>query len=173
MTGKKITHLICYDDHRTFTEDIRKKFSDPVKYRVESFHSPQEFTGSLKKLAENKPCKVVAIIGIPDNSGQADPVGKMTDEISRTYPDTGIILLVPSDRMEEIKKNLKFNIDAYITKNSNAILRIHNEVKKMVSIHNINIYRKRKNISLWALIVFILLCSLVVLIAYFRYPVYF
>ncbi|HBE42426.1 MAG TPA: hypothetical protein DDW27_14725 [Bacteroidales bacterium] len=172
MRRTKITHLICYDDHRTFTEDVRKRFSDPDKYLVELFHTKQEFSGHLRKITEAVYCKV-AIVVIPDGSDTIDAIGKMTDEISKTDPKTGIILVVPSDKMEEVRKVIKFNIDAYITKNTNAILRIHNEVKKLISEHNINIYRKRRNLSFTILIAFMVLCLCALLIAYFRLPMYF
>ena len=172
MRRTKITHLICYDDHRTFTEDVRKRFSDPDKYLVESFHTQHEFSGHLRKITEAVYCKV-AIVVIPDGSDTIDAIGKMTDEIIKTDPQTGIILVVPSDKMEEVRKVIKFNIDAYIIKNTNAILRIHNEVKKLISEHNINIYRKRRNLSLTILIAFMVLCLFALLIAYFRLPMYF
>ena len=172
MNSTKTAHLICYDDHRVITEDLRKRFSDPAKYKVESFHSRPDFTDALRKLAENRSCKV-ALIVVPETQDQLDAIGKMTDEISKINPDTGIILIVPADKMEEVRKIIKFNIDAYIKKNSNAILRIHNEVKKLVSEHNINIYRKRRNLSFYILIGFVILAALTILIAYFKLPIYF
>ena len=75
--------------------------------------------------------------------------------------------------MEEVRKAAKFNIDAYIPKNTNAMLRIHNEVKKLISEYNINVYRKRRNISLSILLAFAIITVLAVIIAYFRFPGYF
>lgn len=172
MRRSKITYLICYDDHRTFTEDVRKRFSDTAKYRVESFQTHEDFSGYMRKIREVKNCRV-AIVVVPDKYETIDPIGAMTDEISRTDPDSGIILVVPADKMEEVRKVIKFNIDAYIARNTNAILRIHNEVKKLVSEHNIHIYRKRAHISLYILITFVILFIIAVIIAYFRLPVYF
>lgn len=172
MPVNKITNLICYDDHRLFIEDVRKKFSDTSKYRVESFHSQEEFTGHLKKLAKSKSCKVV-LIGIPDDMEHFEAIGKLTAEISKPNTDTNIILIAPPGKIEELKKAVKFNIDAYIPRNSNAILRIHNEVKKLISEYNIAIYRKRKYISLYILFIFLIICIVVAVIAYFKLPNYF
>ncbi len=172
MRGIKTAHLICYDDHRIISEDLRKRFSDLSKYKVECFHSRRDFTAVLEKPAEKRSCRI-ALIVIPEKSDQPVMFGKMTDGISRTDPDAGIILIVPAGRMDEIKKIIKFNIDAYITFNSNAILRIHNEVKKLVSEHSINIYRKRRNLSLYILAAYIILAAFSMLIAYFRLPAYF
>ena len=169
MAASKITHLICYDDHRSFTEDVRQKFSDTSKYRVESFHTLQEFSDHLMKIADRKSFRV-ALIGVPDNTGQLETIGKLISEISSPEPDTGIILIAATERMEEIKKVIKFNIDAYISKNSNSILRIHNEVKKLISEYNISVYRKRRNISLYILLIYLIICVVAVIIAYFRPP---
>lgn len=172
MNRTKITHLVCYDDHRTFTDDVRKRFSDDAKYKVESFHTRQDFIDHLRKMTENKSCKV-AIIVVPDSADQIESIEKLTMEVLKPDPNTGIILIVPDDRMEEVRKIIRFNIDAYIPKNTNAILRIHNEVKKLISEYSINVYRKRRNISIYVLLVFTIISVLAVILAWFKFPMYF
>jgi len=172
MSRTKITHLVCYDDHRTYTDDVRKRFSDDTKYRVESFHSRQEFTGHFWKMTENKSCKV-AIIAVPDSAEQIEAIEKLTMDVLKPDPNTGIILIVPDERMEEVRKIIRFNIDAYIPKNTNAMLRIHNEVKKLISEYKINVYRKRRNISIYVLLVFAIISALAVILAWFKFPMYF
>lgn len=172
MIRSKITHLVCYDDHRSFTDDVRKRFSDEKKYRVESFHTRPEFINHFRKLAENQSCKV-AIIVVPDAAEHTEPIEKLPQEVRIPDPATGIILIVPAGKMEEVRKAIKFNIDAYILKNTNAMLRIHNEVKKLISEYNINVYRKHRNISISVLLFFAIISVLAVIIAYFRLPGYF
>jgi type VI protein secretion system component VasF len=75
--------------------------------------------------------------------------------------------------MEAIKKSVKFNIDAYIPKNANSILRIHNTVKKLISEHSMGIFRRKRNLSFYILLGFILLCIVALIIAWFRLPQYF
>lgn len=100
-------------------------------------------------------------------------IEKLAGEVKKADPKTGLILLVPANKMEELKKVVRSNIDAYVPKNTNAILRIHNTVKKYISEHNITIYRKRRNFSLYVLLAFLILSALLILIAYFRLPGYF
>ena len=90
MSRTKMTHLICYDDHRSFTEDVRKRFADSSRYRVASFHTQQEFVEHCRKETENKSCKV-AIIGVPDASEQFEMVEKLTAEVKKSDQKTGII----------------------------------------------------------------------------------
>lgn len=166
------THLYCFDDHRGFTEDIKKKFTDTSRYSVLSFPTKEEFLNQLQKEKESKFCKI-SILGLHENKEQYEIIDHLTFAIKKADPETGIILICPTDRIEDIRKVLKFNIDAYIIQNSNAILRIHNTVKKLISEHNIGIFRKRRNFSLLMLLAFVILSSLFLLFAFFRLPGYF
>jgi hypothetical protein len=166
------THLYCYDDHRGFTEDVRKRFNDLSRYSVESFQTREEFISHLEAAREHNYCKV-AILGLHETKEQFDMIDKLTVEIKKIDARTGLILLGPADKMEEIKKTLKFNIDAYIPKNANSVLRIHNAVKKLISEHSIGIFRKKSNISTYVLLGFVLLAVILILVAWFRLPQYF
>jgi DNA-binding NarL/FixJ family response regulator len=172
MPAKLLTTLLCYDDHRSFTEDVRKRFFDVSQYEVVSFHTKQDFLDQCKKESDNSSCKV-AIIGVPDAKEQFQVIDEMTMEIKKIDPCTGLILLVPVDKMEDLRKVVRFNIDAYIPRNANTILRLHNAVKKIISEHSISVFKKRRNISLWILFGFLIFCALALLIAFLRFPGYF
>jgi DNA-binding NarL/FixJ family response regulator len=172
MPITKMTYLICYDDHRSFTEDIRKRFSDTSRYTVTSFHTQQEFKDHCSGQMENRSCKV-AIIGVPDAKEQFEMIEEMTMEIKRFDPKTGLVLLVPVDKMDDLRKTVMFNIDAYIPKNTNTILRVHNAVKKLISEHSMAIYKRRRNFSLYVLLAFLVLAAVLCLAAYFKMPEYF
>jgi DNA-binding NarL/FixJ family response regulator len=165
------THLFCYDDHRGFSEDVRKRFSDTARYKVISFQTREEFIDHLMEEKEHSFCKV-AILGAHETKEQFEMIDQLTLEIKKIDQRTGLILLGPVDKMEEIKKTVKFNIDAYIPKNANSILRIHNTVKKLISEHSITIFRKRRNLTFYILLAFIAFSSLLFIIAYFRLPQY-
>ena len=47
------TYLFCYDDHRHFSEDVKKRFSDQSKYVVMIFHNLDDFLIRLQKEKEN------------------------------------------------------------------------------------------------------------------------
>jgi hypothetical protein len=172
MAKNTKTHIFCFDDHRGFSDDVKKRFPDLTRYIVVSFQTRQEFIDHLEKGKENKFCKI-AILGMHETKEQFDMIDKLTMEIKRIDPSTGIILFGPQDKMDEIKKTVKFNIDAYIPRNANSILRIHNMVKKLISEHGIVIYRRKRNISLYILLAFMLLSIILILISYFYFPEYF
>jgi hypothetical protein len=166
------THLYCYDDHRGFSEDLRKRFNDTNRYTVLSFQTPEEFIGRINDEKELNFCKV-AILGLHETKEQFEMIDNLTIEIKKIDQRTGLILLGPADKMEEIKKSVKFNVDAYVPKNANSVLRIHNTVKKLISEHNIGIFMKRRNLSLYILLGFVLISLLLLLVSYFKLPLYF
>ncbi|MEN6353636.1 MAG: hypothetical protein ABFD02_09280 [Bacteroidales bacterium] len=172
MKNFKMTYLFCFDDHRGFSEDVRKRFSDTERYIVKSFQTREEFLDYIEKQREHNFCKV-AILGVHDTEDHFEIIDRLAAEVKKIDQRIGLILLCPSDKIEAIRKTVKFNIDTYIPKNSNSILRIHNAVKKIISEHSIGIFRKKRNISLYVLLTFLLISLLLILIAYFNLPEYF
>ncbi len=172
MVSNIKTHLYCYDDHRAFSEDVKKRFAGTGRYTVLSYPTREDFIAILEKERESHFCKV-AILGVHDTPEQIQMIDKLTVEIKKIDPLTGLILIVPADKQEDIKKVIKYNIDACIPKNANTILRIHNIVKKLISEHSIGIFRKRRNLSLYILTGFIIIAAIATAIAYFKMPHYF
>jgi len=166
------THIYCYDDHRGFSEEVRKKFDDPLRYLVASFQTREELISRVEQSKVHNYCKV-AILGLHETMEQIEMIDKMTMEIKKIDPSMGLILIGPPDKMDVIKKTVKFNIDAYIPKNSNSILRIHNAVKMLISENGIAAFRKRSNISVYFLVGFLVLSIISLVVAYFRFPEYF
>jgi DNA-binding NarL/FixJ family response regulator len=166
------TYLFCYDDHRNFSEEVKKRFSDPSKYTVLTFHNMDDFLNQLVKEKEHDFCKV-AVLGLQDTKENFDIIDHLIVEIKKTDRSTGIILLGSPDKMDEIKKAIRTNIDSYIPRNANLVLRIHNTVKKLMSEHSLLIYRKRRNFSFYFLLISIAVAILLVIIALFKLPIYF
>jgi DNA-binding NarL/FixJ family response regulator len=166
------TYIFCYDDHRSFSEDVRKRFSDSSRYEVFSFQTPENFIKHLEEEREHNFCKV-AILDVHDVKDQIEMVDNLTMEIKRIDNTTGLIILAPNDKIEDIRKAIKFNIDSYIPRNANTILRIHNTVKKLISEHSLVIFRKQRNLSVYFFLAFLIISALVILIAWFRFPMYF
>lgn len=172
MTNPQKTYIFCLDDHRSFSEDVKKRFSDASRYTVSVSHNRDDLLKRLEEEKDKNPCKVV-IIGLHDSRENYEMAERLIVEVKKTDVSTGILLLIPPDKIEEAKKTLKINVDSYIPRNSNSVLRIHNTVKKLVSQHNLIIYRKRRTISMYVLLVFILLSAIFAVISYFRLPMYF
>ncbi len=177
MAKSAKTIIFCFDDHKALVttgimEDVRKRFADTSKYRVISFSAQDELLFHLKEEKDRGSCKV-AILGVHETTDNIQMIDSLAMQIKRLSPETGLILLVPGDKMDEIKKTIRFNIDSFIPGNDNAILRIHNAVKKLISEHGLAIFRKRRNYSLYILMAFLLLSLVLILISYLKLPEYF
>jgi hypothetical protein len=166
------TYLFCYDDHRNFSEEVKKRFSDQSRYTVVVFHNMDDFLSRLNNEKEHNFCKV-AILGLQDTKENFEIIDHLIGEIKKIDRSTGIILLGPPDKIEEIKKAIRINIDSYIPRNANLILRIHNTVKKLISEHSLLLYRKRRNFSFYFLLIFVTAAILFAIFAYFKLPIYF
>jgi DNA-binding NarL/FixJ family response regulator len=166
------THLFCFDDHRNFSEEVRKHFPDQSRYTVRIFHNKDDLLNHLVREKDHNYCKV-AILGLQDTKENFEIIDHLIVGIKKIDINTGIILLGPTDKMDEIKKTIRINIDSYIPRNANQVLRIHNTVKKLISEHSLLIYRKRRNFSFYFLLIFLALTIVFIIVAYFKLPIYF
>jgi DNA-binding NarL/FixJ family response regulator len=172
MANPVITYIFCLDDHKGFSEDVKKRFSDTERYTVDISHNRDEILRHIGNSSGFNSCKV-AILGLHDSKENFEQAEKIISEIKKSDLRTGIILLIPPDKVDEVKKTVRSNVDAYIPRNANSILRIHNMVKRFISEYNLDIYRRRKKISVYVLLGFVVLSAILALLAYFRLPEYF
>ena len=165
------TTLICYDDFKWFSESVSSRFADSTRYHVISFTIVEEFMLYLEANKE-KSCKA-AILGVHDTEEQMKMIGGLVNEIKSTYPGIGVILISSNEQKDNVKKMIPKNIDAYIPKNSNIKLRLHNAVKKLISEYAINAFRKQRKLSFSILAGYIITLVILFLIARFRFSIYF
>ena len=172
MAQTKLTYLFCLDDHRNLSDEIKKRFSDTSRYKVESYFSKEELFTHFRKGLELTSCKI-AIIAIPEAKEQLDKFYNISVELKKMDPGAGIILLVPPLLADDVRKSIIYNIDAYVPISQNSTLRIHNTVKKIISEHNISINRKFRNISVYFLLAFLIVSALGLFVLYLKYPDFF
>ncbi len=172
MGSTKPTYIYCLDEQRNFSEDVRRRFSDPAKYRVISFSSKQELIGSFSREAGHAFCRVV-ILSVYDEGGQSLLADEIFREISVLDRVAGLVIIFPEANGGEIRKRIGINPDALIPKNNNTILRLDNFIKKLMSERNLEISRKRRNLSIYVLLGFLVLSAVILLIAWLKPSVYF
>jgi len=166
------TYLFCLDDHRSFSEDIKKRFSDQTKYKVLVAHNREEFVRNLEGEKDHNFCKV-ALIGLHESKENFEMADHLIFDIKKIDRSTGIILLAPPEKIEELKKTARFNVDSYIPRNANTVLRVHNTVKKLMSEHSLLIFRRKRAVSMYALGIFILISLIFLTVARLKLPMYF
>jgi len=167
------TYIYCLDEYRVFSEDIRKRFSDTARYDVSVFNNADDI---IKAFSEQKPGSVcrILIIGVHDSKESYNSCEILIDRIKKTDPKTSILVIVTNpEKTEDARRELRFNIDSFIPRNSSMVLRVHNAVKKHISEHNLAIYRQRRNVSLIVLACGIMLSLILLIIARIKFPLYF
>lgn len=169
MAKTKMTYLFCIDDHRNLAEEVRKRFDDTSRYKVESFYSMDEFIIHFRKGLEPASCKI-AILSVPETKEKLTEYNELAIELKKLEPRSGIILLYTQQMADDIRKIIVYNIDAYVPVNQNSVLRIHNAVKKIISENNISINRSLRNISVYVLTGFLIITLLGLLIIYLKFP---
>ena len=166
------TQLVCYDDFRWFSEEVRSKFDDTSKYNIVSFVTVEEYMLYIDKNKVNKACKV-AILGAHDTTEQFEMIGRLAAEIRKLDSRNAVILLCTPDKMDEIKRIVSADIDAFIPKNTNAMVRLHNAVKKFQSEYAINNFRIRRNFSFYLLAGSVLIYIILLALAFLEFPMHF
>lgn len=172
MAEQVKTHIYCLDDHKSYSEEVKKRFSDTTRYLVHVFHNRDEVIGKLKDDHEEIWCKV-AILGIYDAGENFETTAAIASDIRKIDSKTGIIILVPPEKSDAASRTFISGVNALIPRTSSSILRVHNAVKKIISEHNLRIYRRRRNMSVYVLLAALLTALAFALFAYFRFPVYF
>jgi DNA-binding NarL/FixJ family response regulator len=172
MASPVKTYLFCFDDHRNFSEDVKKRFSDQSKYLVVTFHNREDFLKNLLMVKDSNQCKI-AIITLQDSKENFEVTDNLIAEIKKIDVSTGIILLGNPGKIDEIKRTIRVNVDSYVPRNTNQVLRIHNTVKKLMSEHSLLIFRRRRNFSFYFLLVFLAIAFCALIVSYFKFPLYF
>lgn len=166
------TYIACLDDHRNFSEDIRKRFSDTSKYTVFVTHNREDL---VKSLSHEKGPDVyrIAILGLHDSKENFEYTESIVTDIMAYDRNTAVLVLASPDKIDDLRESLGNSVSACIPRNVNSVLRIHNTVKKLISEHNLAFYRHRRTISLRILIAFLILSALLILFARLVVPEYF
>jgi len=164
-----MTYIFYLDNDRHFCEELRKSFSDPEKYRFFSSSSAADILRESNTVSRRTHCKV-AIIQINEPGEQSSEMENFTRGLERSGKFTGLILVHPSERSEEIKKSIELSIDAYIQRNGSTIPRVHNAVHRLISDHMLQKAGKSLNIALCTVAAFLILSGIIVVLKYLFSP---
>ena len=77
MPKSVITYLFCFDDRRSFSEEVKKRFFDQSRYVVFAFHNIDDFVNQLTKEKDHDFCKV-AILGLQDTKENFEVIDHLT-----------------------------------------------------------------------------------------------
>ena len=151
---KHLTHIYLIDEHRIYLSEITERFQNPLKYVVESYTD-------IAKLVENIelslfPKKNLHLIFMSiDFEKPEDEIKKMLDYVSHIKDRcNNCEIFVLSTKLDDELENKVRNLGAMamIQKNENAILRITNFIKGIISERNLEKERKKSIFSIKVLV---------------------
>ncbi len=173
---KNLTQVYLIDDQKTYFNEIIEEFENPLKYKVNTFTSELSF---IKHLESNPVLKtnlqIVFLSFNADHNQTSDKpeVIEAFQKIKKIIPFSEVFILSFKVSEELENKLISSGASGLIQKNENAVLRITNKIKGMISEKYLVQKRKVSRISIKLLIGFVLLIVIITAIVYFIYPDYF
>jgi len=169
---KHITHIYLIDDHRIYLSEITERFQNPLKYSVESFTDVSKFVEKLDSGAIPKK-NLHLIFYTIDFEKSEEEIKKMLDYVVQIKElcNNCEVLILSSKVNEDIENRVRnLGAMAMIQKNENAILRITNYIKGIISERNLEKERKASIFSLKILLFFVIAVALLTLILFIIFP---
>jgi DNA-binding NarL/FixJ family response regulator len=169
---KHLTNIYLIDEHRIYLSEITERFQNPLKYVVESFTDISKFVENIS--SETFPKKNLHLIFMSiDFEKSEEEVKKMLDyiaEIKRSWKNCEVLILSPKVDTDLENKVRNMGALAMIQKNENAILRITNYIKGIISERNLEKERKASLFSIKVMIYFLAAVVILTLLLFLVFP---
>lgn len=171
-TSIGLTHIHLVDEHRIYLAEISERFQNPLKYNLESYSDIATLLDNLETSTTGKKNLHLVFMSV-DFEKSEEEVNKMMNAIIRIKElRKNCEVFVLSSQKDENLENRVQNIGtrALIQKNENAVLRITNYIKGIISEKNLERKRKATIFSIKILFYFILAVAAITLILFLIYP---
>ncbi len=172
--GLNLSYIFLFDPTRLISDEVRERFNNVHKYRLENFTDLNEVTQSLKKVPRGRKyariCIYVMNGGLAGDNEKKD-IDEFYSRIKQIDPEMNVICLV-NNRETEKKSGFPPSCIA-VQNNDNAILRITNHILGIISKENLERKYLSAKRSVQTLILFILFTIALAIASYFLFPQYF
>lgn len=162
-------NIYLVDDDELLNKILRTKFEQAGGYKIYSFTNGESFLEHFIKRKFNKKQIHIVILDYLLKSAE-NPQAKNGIDILKiireTNPEVEVIMLSGLDDVDIATNALKCGAVSFVRKNENSFLRIHNNVKFIISEKRLKI---TKNQSRTTIIIFFALITLVILFSIYYY----
>lgn len=166
-----LTHIYYVDDLRTYQSELAKQYAAPEKYKLEIFSGPTEFIDKLRKERTSDRIIRIAILAITSLEEEGSLLEKL-EQMAKRFPDMVFLLLSKKDKEGSVLGQLPVHVRSVIPINDNAVLRINNNLKGIISEINLEQKRRSARRAIWVLAIFILLIFTGWLVLKWKFPLY-
>ena len=174
--GSGLTYIFLFDPTRLISDEVKGRFKNILKYRLENFTELDEVTQTLKKLPLGRKYTSICIYvmngGIGGNDGK-DNLVDFYSGIKKIDQEMNVICLVNKSEEATDRKSGIPPSCITVQNNDNAILRITNHILGIISKENLERKYLSAKRSVQVLVLFILFILAVAIGSYFLFPQYF
>lgn len=171
-TSRGLTYIHLVDEHRIYLSEISERFENLLKYHVESYSDIATLLENLEKSTTGKKNLHLIFMSVDFEKGEEE-TEKMLDAIARinNLRKNSEVFVLSSQKDENIEnKVLNAGARALIQKNENAVLRITNFIKGIISEKNLEKKRTATIFSIKILVYFILAVVAITLVLFLVFP---
>jgi hypothetical protein len=170
--AKNLTHIYLIDEHRIYLSEISERFQNPLKYVVESYNDMPKFFENLESSSTPKNDLHMVFMSV-DLSKDDNETKKIQDSISRikNFRRNCEVFILSPQKDEHLENKVRnFGARALIQKNENAVLRMTNYIKGIISEKNLEKQHRASIFSIKILFYFILAVAVLTLILFLVFP---
>ena len=169
-------HIYVVDEFHTLTDELRDRFKNSLKYRLQIFTDTEKEFRELtnRPVTGNRTRISVNVLNRSLSKNEIDQkINNFVNRMESLDPKINILFVVEKPARETMPKVLEGTRYTVIPKNENAVLRITNYIMGIISKENLETkFRKAKRMA-WILGLFVLVLALTTLLMYFLFPAYF
>jgi DNA-binding NarL/FixJ family response regulator len=169
---KNLTHIHLIDEHRIYLSEITERFQNPLKYSVESYSDISTLFENLETSSTGKKNLHLVFVSV-DFERSEEEIKKALDSITRikNLRKNCEIFVLSSQKDDSLENRVNnYGARALIQKNENAVLRITNFIKGIISEKNLEKTHKATIFSVMILFYFILAVAAITLILFLIFP---
>jgi len=161
-------NIIIIDGDEFFSKILKTKFESTASYKIMDFSSGEEFLENFikSKLPKNSIPFIILDYSLKENKGNGGKDGlEILKIIKELYPDIDVIMISVLEDIDIATTSMHYGATSFIKKNENSFLRIHNNIKYLISKRRLE--RTKKQSRLTRKIFLILIISLILVILFF------
>lgn len=168
-------HIYIVDDDNFFLKIYKNKFDASSNYIIHEYTSGETLIEDLENTYFHRNIFYIVILDLflktKVNQDAADG-NEILKKIKDIHSNIEVIMLSGSEEDEIVKRSIHLGAVAFIKKNENSFMRIHSNIKRIISKKILNQKKRRSITAILQFLSVILIISLALLFLYLYLPEY-
>ncbi|MBP5473270.1 MAG: hypothetical protein J6X92_00745 [Bacteroidales bacterium] len=165
MNKSRQVHILCYDDRKSFADEIKKMFAGNKKYDVISFHNKKTFVDYCSKSCSDDHINI-GVIGFVESPDKIQLLNIFLAEIQNVLPNIRLLIFTQQKSIKEVSLGIVEKVDGVIPINNNMLLRTNNNIKRIISEHYLHLAKIKRNRLFFIALSFLIFCIISIIMFY-------